>query len=83
MSKMGWIAQLIQDNSYQQFRDSYETALKDKEYTFIFEGRNCDVVFAKHVCTYVEDYMLNSNEHYKKIQQDLSNEYEDLITKGF
>jgi hypothetical protein len=75
MSKMGWIAQMIEDGSYEHFKQSYKDASKNNDKFFKFDGANCDITLGKHICKYVDNYLME--------QHNLSKKYEELITKGF
>jgi len=83
MSYMGWIAQMVSDNTYKQFKELYKKAHENNEESFIFEGSKCDTILGKHVCNYVDEYLMNNYETHLIEQSKLQNEYEHLITKGF
>ena len=83
MSYMGWIAQMLHDNTYEQFKELYIKAHLNKDKNFTFEGFNCDTILGKHVCNYVDTYLQEHYEDHLIKQAELSSKYEDLITKGF
>ena len=83
MSYMGWIAQMISDNTYVQFKELYIKASLNNNKNFTFEHSKCDTVLAKHICNYVDTHLMNDYETHLIRQAELTNKYEDLITKGF
>ena len=83
MSYMSWIAQMVSDNTYQEFKDLYIKAHENKQESFIFGSEKCDTVLGKHVCNYVDTYLMDHYDNHLIKQAELQNEYEKLITKGF
>jgi len=83
MSYMGWIAQMITDDTYLHFKELYVKASKNNNRSFIFEHSKCDTILAKHICKYVDTHLMNDYEEHLLRQAKLNNEYEHLITKGF
>ena len=83
MSYMGWIAQMVSNNTYTQFKDLYIKAHQNDDKSFIFEGSKCDTILGKHICQYVDEYLMNDYEKHIIDSSKLSNAYEELITKGF
>ncbi len=83
MSYMGWIAQMLSDNTYEQFKELYIKAHENNDRNFIFEGSNCDTVLGKHICIYVDTYLQENYENHLIEQAELSNKYEELINKEF
>ena len=71
---MGWIAQMIEDGSYEIFKQSYKNASKNNSEFFKFEGANCDITLGKHICKYVDDYLLKQHKLIKKLENDILNQ---------
>jgi len=83
MSYMGWIAQMLHNNTYEQFKELYMKAHLNKDKNFTFEGSNCDTVLGKHVCNYVDTYLQENYEKHLIKQAGINNKYEKLINKDF
>ena len=83
MAYMRWIAQMLMDNTYEEFKELYIESDKNKYKNFTFEGSNCDTVLAKHVCEYVDTYLANDYEQHLIDQVEFADKYEQLIDKRF
>ena len=80
---MGWIAQMLSDNTYEQFKDLYTKAHINNDKYFTFGGSNCDTVLGKHICNYVDTHLQDEYENHLIEQAEVSNKYEELLIKRF
>ena len=74
---------MVSDNTYVQFKELYLKANKNNNKNFTFEHSKCDTILAKHICNYVDTYLMSDYENHLIKQAELSNKYEELINKGF
>lgn len=76
MSYMNWIYGMIMDNSYPQFKQEYEKAVKSNTKEFVWEGKPMRATFAKYVCILVDKHLLKEyEEHLEQYAIEKENDY--------
>ena len=64
MSYMNWIYGMIMDNTYPQFKEEYEKAVKNNIKEFEWDKRPMRVAFAKYICILVDKHLLQEYEEH-------------------
>lgn len=55
---------MVADNSYEIFKISYTSAVKNKKQSFYFNKSKIDVNYAKFVCAYVDKHCMPEYEEH-------------------
>lgn len=64
MSHMNWIYIMVQDNSFPLFKEMTEQCLAKNITTFYWNESEVDVIYAKHVCSFVETQIIPDYEEH-------------------
>ena len=74
MGYMNWIYSMVEDGSYASFKKLYKAAEKSGTKNFIWASETIDTQLAKHICEFVDSYLMNLYEEH--IESMIDNYYE-------